>query len=87
VALGWLWGRNQLAINTLWGGFDVALMWLWGGFRGSEGRCSAFALPLRFAPSAPGKNSLAPPVLWLACKVQIPPKLTDVCALCGSDSR
>src|ERR1035441_504164 len=29
VALGWLWGRNRLAINTLCGGFDVALMWLW----------------------------------------------------------
>jgi hypothetical protein len=29
VALGWLWGRNQLATNTHWGGFDVALGWLW----------------------------------------------------------
>ena len=29
VALGWLWGRNPLAINTLCGGFDVAL----GGLR------------------------------------------------------
>jgi hypothetical protein len=28
VALGWLWGRNPLAINTLWGGFDVAFRWL-----------------------------------------------------------
>ena len=28
MALGWLWGRNPLAINTLSGGFDVAL----GGF-------------------------------------------------------
>jgi hypothetical protein len=28
VALGWLWGAYQLAINTLCGGFDVAL----GGF-------------------------------------------------------
>jgi hypothetical protein len=28
VALGWLWGANQLPINTLCGGFDVAL----GGF-------------------------------------------------------
>ena len=28
VALGWLWGRNRLAINRLWGGVDVAL----GGF-------------------------------------------------------
>jgi hypothetical protein len=28
VALGWLWGAYQLAINRLWGGFDVAL----GGF-------------------------------------------------------
>jgi hypothetical protein len=26
VALGWLWGAYQLAINTLWGGFGVALM-------------------------------------------------------------
>ena len=29
VALGWLWGRNRLAINRLCSGFDVALMWLW----------------------------------------------------------
>jgi hypothetical protein len=28
VALGWLWGRNRLAINRLWDGFEVAL----GGF-------------------------------------------------------
>ena len=28
VALGWLWSRNWLPINTLCGGFDVAL----GGF-------------------------------------------------------
>src|ERR1035437_1812649 len=28
VALGWLWGRNRLPINTLWGGFGLAL----GGF-------------------------------------------------------
>ena len=28
VALGWLWGSYQLAINRPWGGFDVAL----GGF-------------------------------------------------------
>jgi len=27
--LGWLWGRNRLAINRLCGGFDMALMWLW----------------------------------------------------------
>jgi hypothetical protein len=32
VALGWLWGAYQLAINTLWGGFDIALMSHWGGF-------------------------------------------------------
>ena len=25
MALGWLWGRNPLAINTLWGGSKVAL--------------------------------------------------------------
>jgi hypothetical protein len=30
VALGWLWGAYQLAINRLCGGFDVAL----GGFAG-----------------------------------------------------
>ena len=28
VALGWLWGRNRLAISRLWSGFKVAL----GGF-------------------------------------------------------
>jgi len=27
VALGWLWSRNWLPINTLCGGFEVALMW------------------------------------------------------------
>jgi hypothetical protein len=32
VALGWLWGRNRLAINRLWGGFDVAL----GGLPGDD---------------------------------------------------
>jgi hypothetical protein len=30
-ALGWLWSRNRLPINTLCGGFDVAL----GGLRGA----------------------------------------------------
>jgi hypothetical protein len=29
VALGWLWGAYQLAINKLWGGLGVALMSLW----------------------------------------------------------
>src|ERR1035437_3047671 len=28
VALGWLWGRNRLPINTLCGAFDVAFRWL-----------------------------------------------------------
>jgi len=28
VALGWLWGRNQLPINRPWGGLEVA----WRGF-------------------------------------------------------
>jgi hypothetical protein len=43
VALGWLWGRNPLAINTLWGGFDVAL----GGFtRGHVGDLPAPGQPL-----------------------------------------
>ena len=32
MALGWLWGAYQLAINTLWGGSDVALKSHWGGF-------------------------------------------------------
>jgi hypothetical protein len=33
-ALGWLWVRNQLAINTLCGGFDVAL----GGFASGQSK-------------------------------------------------
>src|ERR1039458_267437 len=43
VALGWLWGRNPLAINRLWGGFKMAL----GGFAGPSTFCilpSTFAL-------------------------------------------
>jgi hypothetical protein len=42
VALGWLWGRNPLAINTLWGGFDVAL----GGFPQPIASISAFCFLL-----------------------------------------
>ena len=33
MALGWLWGRNPLAINTLWGGLGVALAGLTRLFR------------------------------------------------------
>jgi hypothetical protein len=46
VALGWLWGAYQLAINRLCGGFDVALVWLeltFCGFSFQPFSISAFA--------------------------------------------